>query len=276
MDRGTESGVAVPAHPATVVSRDGSNVEIPESLYIPPEAMVVVLETFEGPLDLLLYLIRKQELDILNVRIADITEQYMQYIELMAALKLELAGEYLLMAATLAEIKSRMLLPIVDAEEADDEDPRKRLLQQLLEYSKFKSAAEHIDSLPRAERDFDPVSIETGFGQIDVREPEVDLRELVLAMAAILRQTELLEALQIAREPLSVRERMTRILTVVSTSKAPIAFEALIDREEGKPGVVVVLLALMDLVRERVVELVQPKGFGPISVRSLLVVLESE
>ena len=275
MTQRVDAGNAVSVEPTPVAPVDGAHIEVPDSLYIPPEAMEVVLETFEGPLDLLLYLIRKHEFDILNVRIAEITEQYMQYIELMTALKLELAGEYLLMAATLAEIKSRMLLPVADTSEEDDEDQRTRLLQQLLEYSKYKSAAEHIDSLPRAERDVDPVRVETAPGQIEVREPEVDLRELVLAMAAILRQSELLEAHQIAREPLSVRERMTKILSAVTTSSDPVAFESLIDHEEGKPGVVVVFLALMDLVRERVVELIQPTTFGPISVRSLLAVVES-
>ena len=230
--------------------------ELPKDLYIPPDALEVFLEAFEGPLDLLLYLIRRQNLDILDIPVAQITQQYMQYIALMQTLRLELAAEYLVMAAMLAEIKSRMLLPRpVDADEEED-DPRAGLVRRLQEYERFKQAAETIDEQPRVGRDVFPASARPQ--RVDTPEnlPQPGLRELLLALNDVLARAELFASHAIEREPLSVRERMSRVLERLS-GRQPVAFVALIDVEEGRLGVVVCFLAVLELVKSALISIEQ-------------------
>lgn len=240
--------------------------ELPKDLYIPPDALEVFLEAFEGPLDLLLYLIRRQNLDILDIPVAQITQQYMQYIALMQTLRLELAAEYLVMAAMLAEIKSRMLLPRpVDADEEED-DPRAGLVRRLQEYERFKQAAESIDEQPRVGRDVFPASARPE--RVDTPEnlPQPGLRELLLALNEVLARAELFASHAVEREPLSVRERMSRVLERLSGRK-PVAFVALIDIEEGRLGVVVCFLAILELVKSALVSIEQADPGQPPTVR---------
>ena len=255
------------ANQATIAWVAGEEIQqLPKDLYIPPEALEVFLETFEGPLDLLLYLIRRQNLDILQVEVSVITAQYMSYIELMQALELELAAEYLLMAAMLAEIKSRMLLP--RPEEFDDEDdPRTELIRRLQEYEQIKTAAEDLGELPRVERD---VFIGAASKPKLVREhgePDVDLREVLLSLAQVLRRAELFTKHEIKFEALSVRDRMENILSRVKQGEGFIGFNELFRAEEGRIGVVVTFLAIMELIRESLVDFVQAEPFAPIHVR---------
>ncbi|MFK7913891.1 MAG: ScpA family protein [Pseudomonadales bacterium] len=242
--------------------------ELPTDLYIPPEAMEVFLDTFEGPLDLLLYLIRRENLDILNIRVAEITAQYMRYIELMHALQLELAGEYLLMAAMLAEIKSRMLLPKPVVEGEEEEDPRAELIRRLQEYEQLKSAAEHVDALPRMERELYPAGAQKPELVRELADPQVDMKELMLALANVLKRAEMFQHHAIQLEPLSVRERMTTVLDRVRDLPDFIAFNELFTAEEGRQGVIVTFLAIMELIRESLLDLVQQEAFAPIYVRS--------
>jgi len=242
--------------------------QLPTDLYIPPDALEVFLETFEGPLDLLLYLIRRENLDILEVSVAEITTQYMGYIEVMEALKLELAAEYLLMAATLAEIKSRMLLPRPAHAEEDEDDPRSELIRRLQEYEQFKSAAENIEEMPRLERD---IHIAHAARPELVREhadPEVDLREVLLALAQVLKRAEMFQRHEVQLEALSVRERMSSVLERISGGHEFVSFVSLFTPEEGRQGVIVTFLALMELIREALVEFQQRDPFGPIYLRS--------
>lgn len=241
----------------------------PEDLFIPPEALRVFLEAFEGPLDLLLYLIRKHNLDILTVNVAEITRQYMSYLDLMQELQIELAGEYLVMAALLAEIKSRSLLPRAPSAEDDEieEDPRAQLIRRLLEYEQFKTAAERLDALPREERDLFPVLAELPELQSRVQYPDVDLQEVLLAFARLLKKSDLLAHHQISREPLSTRERMSQVLEHLEQAEGYLAFESLFDLAEGRPGLVVTFMALLELVKEQLVELVQTQLFAMIHVR---------
>ena len=242
--------------------------ELPTDLYIPPDALEVFLETFEGPLDLLLYLIRRENLDILNIRVADITAQYMRYIELMSALQLELAGEYLLMAAMLAEIKSRMLLPKPATEDAEEDDPRAELIRRLQEYEQLKAAAENLDALPRLERDLH----QAGAGRPKlVREqadPQVEMKDLMLALARVLERADQYQHHAVTLEPLSVRERMTGVLSRIGEAREFIGFEQLFTIEEGRRGVIVTFLAIMELARESLIELAQAAAFAPIYVRA--------
>ncbi len=253
----------------TIAVVEGERVsELPTDLYIPPEAMEVFLETFEGPLDLLLYLIRRQNLDILEVKVAEITEQYMQYIDLMHALELELAGEYLLMAAMLAEIKSRMLLPRPDSVEDDEDDPRSELIRRLQEYEQIKTAAEDIAEIPRLERD---IYLGHAAKPELVRryaEPDVELKEVLLALAQVLQRAEMFSSHEIQRERLSVRDRMGDILERVSRQSEFVAFNTLFRLDEGRMGVVVTFLSIMELVREGLVEFVQSEPFAPIHIRA--------
>jgi segregation and condensation protein A len=242
--------------------------ELPTDLYIPPEALEVFLETFEGPLDLLLYLIRRENLDILDIKVAVITEQYVAYIELMKAMQLELAGEYLVMAAMLAEIKSRMLLPRPVSSDEDEDDPRAELIRRLQEYEQIKSAAEAIDTLPRLERDFYLVHPARPELVRQHAEPDVDLRELLLALAHVLRRAEMFQRHSVVLEPLSVRERMSNVLQRVSGSSDFVPFVALFTVEEGRMGVVVTFLAVLELAREFLIEVVQNEPFAPIYVRA--------
>jgi len=241
--------------------------ELPKDLYIPPQALEVILEAFEGPLDLLLYLICRQNLDILDVDVSDITEQYMQYVELMDALQFELAAEYLLMAAMLAEIKSRMLLPRQTVDEDDEEDPRAQLIRRLQEYERFKKAAEDIDELPRVDRDIFIAEAEPP--KIDrVRlEPDVDLQEILIAFAEVMARANMFESHHVQREALSTRERMSQVLEHLSGQKF-LPFVSLFKAEEGRMGVVVTFLAIMELIKESLVEIVQTEAFGPIHVKA--------
>ncbi|CBL44601.1 chromosome segregation and condensation protein ScpA [gamma proteobacterium HdN1] len=241
--------------------------QLPQDLYIPPDALEVFLDAFEGPLDLLLYLIRRQNLDILNIPIAEITAQYMQYVEIMKSLNLELAAEYLVMAALLGEIKSRTLLPRNESADEDEEDPRSELIRRLQEYERFKRAAEDLDSLPRIGRDtFPAVALAPDYRRA-VPPPEVDLREVLLALKDVLHRADMFESHQVSREKLSTRERMTMVLDRLGRARF-IAFENLFTVEEGRLGVVVTFLAILELVKEQLIELVQTEMRGPIHVRS--------
>jgi segregation and condensation protein A len=242
--------------------------ELPTDLYIPPDALEVFLETFEGPLDLLLYLIRRENLDILNIKVAEITLQYTNYIELMQAVQLELAGEYLLMAAMLAEIKSRMLLPRPVNTQGDEDDPRAELIRRLQEYEQIKSAAEDLDALPRMERDLLPGHAQRPELVRQHADPEVDLKEVLVALAGVLRRSEMFQRHAVQLEPLSVRERMTDILARVNEADDFVIFTDLFSVEEGRRGVVVSFLALMELIRESMLDFVQNGPYAPIYVRS--------
>ena len=241
--------------------------ELPKDLYIPPQALEVFLEAFEGPLDLLLYLIRRQNLDILDIGVSQITTQYMEYVELMDAMQFELAAEYLLMAAMLAEIKSRMLLPRSTDIEEDEEDPRANLIRRLQEYERFKQAAEEIDGLPRVERDTWIAKIEPPDLNRDRPLPDLDMRELLVALGEVLKRADMYESHQIQRESLSTRERMSDVLEVLRSSNF-VPFVSLFKAEEGRLGVVVTFLAIMELIKESLVEIVQTEGFGPIHVKA--------
>jgi len=254
---------------ATIAVVKGEAVrELPTDLYIPPEALEVFLETFEGPLDLLLYLIRRQNLDILNIKVAVITEQYMQYIEMMQALELELAGEYLVMAAMLAEIKSRMLLPRPESVEEEEGDPRAELIRRLQEYEQIKTAAEDLNEIPRLERDTYLVAASKPQIVREHAEPEVDMKDLLLALAQVLRRSEMYAKHEVQLEPLSVRHRMGDILAMVTDAPEFLDFTTLFHHEEGRIGVVVTFLAIMELVREGMLEFVQAESFAPIHVRA--------
>jgi segregation and condensation protein A len=242
-------------------------LKLPDDLYIPPDALEVFLDAFEGPLDLLLYLIRRQNLDILDIPIAEITRQYTGYIEMMKGLRLELAAEYLVMAAILAEIKSRMLLPRPEPAEEDEEDPRAELIRRLQEYERFKQAAEDLDALPRLDRDVAQASAEVGDHKPIRVPPEVDLRELLLALRDVMTRAELFAQHHIQSEPLSVRERMSRIVQSLNDRRFA-RFEEMFDLAEGRLGVVVTFLALLELLREHLVDLVQQDLFGAIYLRA--------
>ena len=240
--------------------------ELPQDLYIPPDALEVFLEAFEGPLDLLLYLIRKQNIDILDIPVAEIPRQYMGYVELMKAVRLELAAEYLVMAAMLAEIKSRMLLPRSSEAEDEEDDPRAELIRRLQEYERFKQAAEELDALPRVGRDLQVALLSAPEARARTLLPEVSLDEVLLAMAEVLRRAELFESHQVTRELLSTRERMSDVLERLQGG-AFVPFAVLFTAEEGKLGVVVTFMAILELVKERLIELVQNEAFTPIHVR---------
>jgi segregation and condensation protein A len=247
---------------------DGEPVTtLPQDLYIPPYALQVFLEAFEGPLDLLLYLIRRQNIDILDIPIAEITKQYVQYIELMKELQLELAGEYLLMAAMLAEIKSRMLLPRPEMHEEEEEDPRAELVRRLQEYERYKKAAEDIADLPRLERDVFTASAEAPERKVVAQLPDVTLKELLLAFHDVLKRAEMFSNLHMQREPLSVRQRMAEILSRIKTSNFT-GFGELFDPEEGRMGVAVTFIAILELLRESMIEVVQSDAYAPLHVRA--------
>ena len=248
---------------------DGESItELPSDLYIPPVALKVFLDTFEGPLDLLLYLIRKQNLNILDVPIADITDQYVNYINLMKELELELAGEYLLMAAMLAEIKSKMLLPLFEEVE-DEEDPRAELVRRLLEYERYRTASEELNKLQRLERDVFITGVESNHLAQPIELPEIALQELLVSFQEVLKRAEMFTSLHLLKEPLSVRERMATILEKLK-NKDFIDFTELFDLEERKTGLVVTFLAILELMKESLIEIVQTKAFGVIHVKALL------
>ncbi|MBJ90577.1 MAG: segregation/condensation protein A [Woeseia sp.] len=247
---------------------DGEPVtELPQDLYIPPYALQVFLEAFEGPLDLLLYLIRRQNIDILDIPIAEITQQYVEYIGLMKEMQLELAGEYLLMAAMLAEIKSRMLLPRPEADEEEEEDPRAELVRRLQEYERFKKAAEDISLLPRLERDVRVATIDAPERKITRKLPDATLKELMLAFHDVLKRAEMFANLHVQREPMSVQQRMSEILSRIKAGSFS-EFQDLFDPEEGRMGVAVTFIAILELLRESVIEVTQSDAYTPLHVRA--------
>ena len=242
--------------------------ELPRDLYIPPQALEVFLEAFEGPLDLLLYLIRRQNLDILDIPLAEITRQYMKYIELMQDLQLELAGEYLVMAATLAEIKSRMLLPRPKpAADGLEEDPRAELVRRLQEYERFKRAAEEIDTLPRLERDVWATSAELKDRVVSRVLLQIALQEMLVAFQDVVARAEMFAHHHIQRERLSVRARMGDILSSLERESF-VEFVRLFRPEEGRMGVTVTFMAILELVREGLIDIVQAEPYAPLHVRA--------
>ncbi len=242
--------------------------ELPRDLYIPPQALEVFLEAFEGPLDLLLYLIRRQHLDILDIPLADITRQYMQYIEVMQELQLELAGEYLVMAATLAELKSRMLLPRPKTSvDGVEEDPRAELVRRLQEYERFKRAAEGIDTLPRLERDHWAAAAELRDRQVVRALPQITLQEMLVAFQEVVVRSQMFAHHHIQREALSVRERMGNILASLERSSF-VEFIRLFKPAEGRMGVTVTFMAILELVREGLIDIVQSEPYAPLHVRA--------
>ena len=238
----------------------------PKDLYIPPDALEVILEAFSGPLDLLLYLIRKQNLDILDIPIAEITRQYMQYIDFMRQIRFELAGEYLVMAATLAEIKSRMLLPKPEDSDEDDEDPRAILVLRLQEYERFRVAAQQLDTRPRLERDLYLAYARLEDPRPQKIETKVELNDLIEAMQSAMTSAERNRHLQIVREVLSVRDRMVQILDQVKTGEYA-RIESFFSVEEGRMGLVVSFIAILELVRDGLLRFTQNKDLAPIYVK---------
>jgi segregation and condensation protein A len=245
-------------------------LQIPQDLYIPPDALEVILEAFEGPLDLLLYLIRRQNLDILDIPVAEITKQYVEYIGVMHLMRFELAAEYLVMAAILAEIKSRMLLPRPPSDEGDELDPRADLVRRLQDYERFKQAAEDIDALPRMERDTSPVAAFLPERASVKLPPPVQLKEMLLALHDVLKRAELFTGHSIKREALSVRQRMTDVLTRLGDGSFH-RFESLFEPREGKLGVVVTFLSILELAKEQLLDIVQEGPLAPIYLKSLAV-----
>ncbi len=242
--------------------------QLPRDLYIPPQALEIFLEAFEGPLDLLLYLIRRQNVDILNIPLAEITRQYMQYIELMQDLQLELAGEYLVMAATLAEIKSRMLLPRPPGQaDEGEEDPRAELVRRLQEYERFKRAAADIDLLPRLERDVWQASAELRDRPAARTLPQLTLREMLLAFREVAHRAEMFAHHHVQREPLSVRERMSNILAALEHGSF-LEFSQLFTLEEGRAGVAVTFVAILELMREGLIDIAQSEPYAALHVRA--------
>ena len=241
-------------------------VDKPEDLYIPPDALEVILETFEGPLDLLLYLIKKHKLDVLELSIFSITEQYVKYVEMMSEFQLELAGEYLVMAALLAQIKSRLLLPVHEELE-EEEDPRAELIKRLQEYEQFKKAAENIDTLPRVGRDI--FIANATFPELEEKKdplPELAIKDLLLALSDVMARAKTFEHHLISAETLSTRERMSLILHTLSQAKAPVAFTQLFTFEEGRSGVVVSFIAMLELIKEGLIACLQVESDSQIYV----------
>jgi segregation and condensation protein A len=250
------------------VVRGEPMLEIPQDLYIPPDALEIILEAFEGPLDLLLYLIRRQNLDILDIPVAEITRQYVDYIQTMRELRFELAADYLVMAAMLAEIKSRMLLPRPVDESGEEMDPRAELVRRLQDYERFKKAAEDIDALNRLDRDTALACAHVPDHKIVRLPPPVELREMLLALRDVLKRAELFGHHAIRRETLSVRERMGNVLQTLGDGRFH-DFVSLFTPEEGRLGVVVTFLAILELAKEQLLEIVQEKIGAPIYVKSL-------
>ncbi|MBL83120.1 MAG: segregation/condensation protein A [Marinobacter sp.] len=263
-----DEGAEVPVEQAPLARVSGKPVvDLPRDLYIPPDALAVFLEAFEGPLDLLLYLIRRQNMDILDIDVSEITKQYMDYIGAVETMRFELAAEYLVMAATLAEIKSRMLLPRQESEDEEDIDPRAELIRRLQQYERFKQAAEDIDDLPRLERDNFVASAALPRMPSSQPHPDVDLREILFALQGMLKRADLFTSHHVERERLSTRERMSAILSVLRDDQF-VTFESLFTPEEGRLGVVVSFLATLELVKEQLIEVVQAEVLGPIHVRA--------
>lgn len=241
--------------------------QLPDDLYIPANALEVFLELFEGPLDLLLYLIKRQNLDIVNIPIAQITKQYIRYIQVMEHLNLEMAAEYLVMAALLAEIKSKMLLPRQVDAESEEDDPRATLIRRLQEYERIKQAAEDIELLPRLERDIFSITVDTSTLAIVRPLPDIQLKEMLLAFQDVLKRADQLSHHHISKEPLSVRERMSRILDSL-TGVDTLLFSQLFLKKEGRSGVVVSFLAILELSKERLIEIIQLEPFAELRVKT--------
>lgn len=241
--------------------------ELPRDLYIPPDALEVILEAFEGPLDLLLYLIKKQNLDILDIPIAEITRQYMQYVEMMQSFRLELAAEYLVMAAMLMEIKSRMLLPRPAEANAEEEDPRAELIRRLQEYERFKKAAQDLDVMPRVEREIFLTTVAVPEIKTTKPLPKVELKELLLAFKEVMERAKLNAHHQLRRETLSIRERMSEVLDRINKNNF-VVFSDLFNTSEGRMGVVVTFIAILELIRQLVIDLVQSEAYGQIHVKA--------
>ncbi len=261
-----ESEPALPPSAPIALVEGEPVVELPQDLYIPPDALEIFLDTFEGPLDLLLYLIKKQNLDILDIPIADITEQYMKYIGLMETMRFELAAEYLLMAAMLAEIKSRMLLPRVDEDNDDEDDPRAELIRRLQEYERIKEGAESLDILPRMLRENFPLGVVPPVIERETPEPDITLQELLLAFRDVAERAKLAEHHNVNRELLSVRARMTALLSTLRLGEF-CEFSTLFNPEEGRLGVVVTFLAMLELCKEGLINIVQSEPFAPIYLK---------
>jgi len=267
VDAGTDAQPPAQGEMPFAIVQGQEVTQLPKDLYIPPDALEVILEAFEGPLDLLLYLIRRQNLDILEINVAEITHQYMHYVDLMSSIQFELAAEYLLMAAMLAEIKSRMLLPRSNEMEEEEDDPRASLIRRLQEYERFKQAAEDIDELPRMGRDIHLASAQAPDRNLTRPEPEVDLKEILLALSEVLRRADMFESHHVAKERLSTRERMGQVLDRLGHQQF-MPFVSLFTVEEGRLGVVVTFLAIMELIKESLVEIIQNENFGPIHVKA--------
>jgi segregation and condensation protein A len=243
---------------------EGEPYKLPEDLFIPPDALEVLLTSFSGPLDLLLYLIRKQNIDILDIPIVSITKQYLQYIHLMEKKRLELAADYLVMAALLAEIKSRCLLPLVASElEEEGDDPRMELVRRLQLYETIKTAAEALDNLPRLERDHFVLQLNSEVTETLALEPEVSISALIEAMQSIVKREDCLQHHQISAEPLSVRERMATILALLQDNNI-LPFTQLFSSPEGRGGVIVSLLAILELARQSMIVITQVIAYSPI------------
>ena len=242
---------------------------LPSNLYIPPDALEVFLDAFEGPLDLLLYLIRRQNLDILDIEVSLVTEQYVQYIDMMQELQLDLAAEYLVMAALLADIKSRSLLPMpVDDEEDEEADPRAALVRRLQEYENFRRAAEALDDLPRLDRDFWVAQADLPAAEPGLRQPDVSLQELLLALSRVLARADMYNRHQVLQDPLSTRERMSEVLSRLhSRPDELVPFVSCFSVAEGRMGVIVTFLAIVELLKDALIELVQNGPFAPIHLR---------
>ncbi|MCP4285575.1 MAG: segregation/condensation protein A [Gammaproteobacteria bacterium] len=240
---------------------------LPKDLYIPPDALEIFLDAFEGPLDLLLYLIKRQNLDILEIPVAQITSQYMEYVGLMKELKLELAAEYLVMAAMLAEIKSRMLLPRQQDEDDEETDPRAELIRRLQEYERYKQAAEDIDAFSRLGRDVFQARVEVPDKSTSRRPPDVDIKEILSALSDVMKRADMFSHHRVESEPLSVRERMSQVLEKINSNSFT-EFTSLFPLEEGRQGVVVTFLAILELIKSSLIEMVQAEIFGPIHVKA--------
>ncbi|HOP23222.1 MAG TPA: segregation/condensation protein A [Gammaproteobacteria bacterium] len=242
--------------------------QMPTDLYIPPDALEVILEAFEGPLDLLLYLIRRQNLNILDIPIAEITNQYIEYINLIRNMDFELVAEYLVMAAMLAEIKSKMLLPKPISEDDEEEDPRAELVRRLQEYERFKTAAQNLEDMPQENRDFVVASVYLDNKQINVVPQEVDMRDLIMAFKDVLARADLKVSHAIERETISVKDKVISLLAALK-GKSMVTFDSLFVPSEGRHGVVVTFLAVLELLKTQVFDLVQNETYGKIYIKPL-------
>ncbi len=252
--------------PFALVDGEAFN-EIPKDLYIPPDALKILIDSFQGPLDLLLYLIKRQNIDILNINVAEITDQYMAYVDLMESSQFELAAEYLVMAAMLAEIKSKILLPRQEEAESEEADPRMELIRRLQEYERFKKAAEDLDEIPRMDRDFHrAVAAPPKLERVSA-DPDVDLQDVLISLAQVLRRADMFGSHQVQLETLSTREKMSELLARINDQKF-VPLISLLLREEGRLGVVVTFLAMMELLKASMIEIVQAEPFAPIHIKA--------